>query len=151
MPKIENTYRYLLALPLLIPVVSIPLLKLLQNSDTGVFGTILLFVAFSGIIGGIPYLVIGCFLFWWTRKKDEPQVRKALLLSPIGMVIIFPLLILVVSLIPSMKANVTGISQFATAWAVLSSYSIIFGYAYVAIIFGIVRLYRGRAYNELPR
>jgi hypothetical protein len=47
--------------------------------------------------------------------------------------------------------NVSGISKLVTTWAFLGVYSLIFGYAYVAITFGIVRLFRGRAYEALPQ
>lgn len=150
MVKIRNLYFYLLILPLLLPLLSLPLIKFFEASLPQTASLALVVIAFSGIIGGIPYLVLALAIFFWTRKRSESHVRRAILLSPIGMVVLFPVFILVISFIPSMKMDLSGAADFMKAWAFLSAFSIVIGYAYVAIIFGVVRLYRGSAFVDMP-
>lgn len=155
MKVIRGLYFYLLVLPLLVPILCLVVNKFFDGSLPTSLSLLLLLITFSGVIGGIPFLIVELAIFFTTRKKTEGDIRRALLLSPLGMIVVFPLFILAISFIPSMKMNISGPAEFMKAWAFLSGYSLIFGYAYVAIIFrdrpalSRIRLYRTAIVNSI--
>lgn len=152
MTKIENLYRYSLILPILIPLVALPIYRFLGHGIPEPFGAILMFVVFSGGIGGIPYLIVASFIFWWTRRKSEDKVRTALLLSPLGMIALYPIILLLMGFYQRPSSNLwNSIGPLAGTWAFLSIFTAIFAYIYVAIVFGAIRFYRGYPYQALPR
>ena len=119
----------------------------------------LLIVIGSGAIGGIPYLIIATSILIWSRKKTEAQIRRALLLSPFGMIVLFGIAtIIIVSLQIFQWMNGTDIRPMndymtgaGTIFLILSGFSLVFGYAYVGIFFAIVRLVRGHSYSNRLR
>src|SRR3990172_4606796 len=90
--KESRFYRLFLVLPLAVPVLIAPLLVLdFQLPEW--LGWVVLVTVYSGIIGGLPYLVLVGLLFWWGRRKSDTQFRRALIFSPIFMLAVFAMLL----------------------------------------------------------
>jgi hypothetical protein len=118
-----------LLLPLVVSGILVPLfyvdLRVSEWLRMAIYTT-----AFSGLVGGIPYLVLVALLLLWGRGKTEKQFRRALTLSPILMVPIFLLFIVIFALIADRQSlgwqTIDGLF-FSVPWIVG------FGYAYVVL------------------
>src|ERR1041384_690654 len=82
--KEARFYRLSLALPLAIPLLA-ALLGLLHTRLPEWLVWVLVYTTFSGIIGGLPYLILIGGLLWWSRGKTDAQFKRALALLPILM------------------------------------------------------------------
>lgn len=156
MTDLRNIYRFLLPLPLVIPGLVYLVSISFENSKFNDIYSIGLITIFSGLIGGIPYLIIATSILIWSRKKSEAQIRKALLLSPLGMVVLFAFAVIAFStmnIYEAIKGSgflslidvIDGMARFFLAFSV---FSLVFGYAYVTLFFGIVRLFRGYSFSK---
>jgi amino acid transporter len=100
---------------------------------------ILIVIAFSGIVGGIPYLILTVALLIWMRDKELPSIRRAILLSPLMMIPIYAFCLGVYVLIferdPSLGEYFIGLFFYG-------AFIPIFGYAYVGVAFGLEKLLR---------
>jgi len=127
--RVLKVYKLSLLLPLVVSGLLVPLfyvdLHVPEWLRTAIYTT-----AFSGLVGGIPYLVLVALLLLWGRGKTEKQFRRALILSPILLLPIFLLFILMFALIVDRQSlgwqSVDGIF-FYVPW-ILS-----FGYGYVLV------------------
>ncbi len=128
---ITKAYKLSLILPLVIPLLLSPLFFIKINLPEWL-GTIIFFTIYSGIIGGVPYLLLILFLLWWMRYKDESSIRRILLLSPIIMIPIFLIFVEVISLLRfGIKKSV---SEFSEVFLFYTPFVLIFGYAYVVFV-----------------
>ncbi len=99
-------------------------------------------IIFSLVYGGIPYLILVGILLFWMRGKDETQIRRALLLSPLLMLVIFQVF---AGLWIAFFSEGTGkINQFVGSLVLLSPFVLLFGYIYVGIAFGVIELWKKR-------
>lgn len=151
MKGLLRVYKYLLFLPLSVPLLFLPLVYSGLPGLGEWLGLIVLIIVYSGIIGGLPYSILAIGLFWWMRKKSERQIRKALLFSPLFMIALFAVGISILRFIPSDNFDVLHtLPGFFGMLGSLSFFTLIVGYTYVLIVFGIVRLFRGRAFGLFP-
>ncbi|HCA57694.1 MAG TPA: hypothetical protein DEP46_06865 [Blastocatellia bacterium] len=152
MNTLVKWYRYLLVLPILIPIILWVTFSLdLITKSSYVFVAGMFFVG-SLVFGGIPYLICATFIFWYSRDKDEATVRKLYLLYPIGMIGIFFIVLFIDGLLVQ-KIDYIAIPlldflpDFINCFLVMSAFTLVFGYGYVLVTFLIVRLIRRRRFD----
>lgn len=137
-------YKYSLFLPLIVPMLFSPALLFLR-SMTESQGLILLTIVYSGLVGGIPYLILIAIVFRWMRGKNEQQIRETLKLSPpfmIGIFVVGFALLNLVNLAFNKEPMKEVFTQFVVGTVFSSICILIFGYTYVLLVFGLVRLLR---------
>lgn len=137
--RIAKAYKLSLMLPLLIPALLYPLL-ISHASVPEWLGTIVLYTVMSGFVGGIPYVILVVLLLWWMRGKTDPQIRLALLLSPLLMLPIFCLYVAVVMLIRFGASS--AFFEFRQASISYSPFVLVFGYTYVILVFTAMFVFR---------
>ena len=85
--NIIRAYKLSLLLPIIVPILFAPALFFIRSiGESG--ATVLMTILYSLVYGGIPYLILVGILLFWMRGKDETQIRRALLLSPLLMLVI---------------------------------------------------------------
>ncbi len=106
----------------------------------------LMFVAASGLVGGPPYLVLAGIFFFWMRNKDETAIRRLLLLSPlllIGAFAAIGMMYLAGMVAVGEPLNPADLdADFIIGPLQLAAFSLLFGYAYVLIVFALVAVLR---------
>ena len=140
-------YKYSLSLPLLIPLIFAPGLLFLPSMNETV-AIIFLFIVYSGLIGGIPYLVLVTILLGLMRGKNELQIRNALMFSPPLLVGIFVSgfgLLHLLSIFANKTTIGESLSQFFVGSILCSIFILIFGYSYVLLVFGLVQILRPKS------
>jgi hypothetical protein len=133
--KESRVYRFSLLLPLVVPALIAPLLFAGFRLPEWL-GAIVLFTAYSGFIGGVPYLVLVALLFWWARGKSEAQFKYALVFSPLLMLPLFLVFMLAVSLLT--VGTESGVSELVSGLLFYVPFILGFGYFYVLLVFGTV-------------
>lgn len=122
-------YKFSLLLPLVVSGVLVPLfyvdLRLPEWLKTLIYTT-----AASGLVAGLPYLVLVALLLLWGRGKTENQFRLALMLSPLLLLPIFFLFIVIFALI---------VDRQSFGWQTIDGmffyvlFILGYGYAYVGV------------------
>ncbi len=124
--SIQSYYRRVLALPVLVPALASVLL-LLDNRLPPDLGVVVLFLYWSLLVGGIPYLLFAGGFVVWARGRTDREVRGGILLSPL---LYAPLLMLCVAgfllVDGSAGSNLRAI-------ATLGACGVLFGYGYVIL------------------
>lgn len=142
----RRLYKYSLVLPILLPAIC--LLITPHNLDTlyGPLATVLMAFIFSGLIGGIPYVILAIALLVWMRDQDLQQIRRALLLSPLFLI---PIVVFAGLIYLAVVGNVSAPDPLVYVYSILvfGGYILAFGYFYVLIAFGLARLVRKRPFN----
>jgi hypothetical protein len=147
-----KVYKYALFLPILVPILVAPILYFGLQSLGEKLGLIIIIIFYSGIVGGIPYLLLAIGLAVWMKEKSEREIRKALIISPIIMAGFTAILVVVLRFVPSDQLDVLrSASGFFGVLAVLTIFIGIFGYAYVCIAFTIARVVRGHAFGAFTK
>jgi len=125
------------------PILSaIPLLFVNSNAaePLGLLSGVIAAIIFSGLVGGIPYLILAGLLLWWMCGKTEKQIRRVLILSPILLLPITLIFITTVSLL-RFGAEET-LAEFSEVLIFYVPFILGFGYGYVALVFGAVLVLR---------
>lgn len=124
--KTNNYFRTSFLLPILFSLIGMGMLLLTEYFEvikpTFFIGQLSIFLAYSIIIGGIPYLIITITFLWWMRGKRERLVKKRILLLPL----FHSLLMLIGSIILNARLHEAFL---------FSGYSLFFGYFYIGIAF----------------
>jgi hypothetical protein len=134
--KETRFYRLSLILPLAVPLLVAPLL-LLGDRLPPWLSWVALYITFSGVIGGLPYLVLVGALLFWARRKTDTQFKRALALSPILMLPVFAAML---ALAWSGEAwlrpeNALPWADRVIGFLGLAPFVLGFGYFYVALVF----------------
>jgi uncharacterized membrane protein len=141
--KVIKVYKWSLALPLIVPILSaIPLLFVSSNDaePLGLLSGVIAAIILSGLVGGIPYLILVGLLLWWMRYKNEKQIRRVLILSPILLLPLSLIFITTISLLRfGAEETLTDFSEVLTFYV---PFILGFGYGYVALVFGAVFMLR---------
>ena len=129
-------YRVCIWLPLLVPLVVIVIMNVLLvgfdiAKPSGAAGTVVEIVAYSGMYGGLPYLMLAVFASWWFKDRSEPAIRRAIVLFPIGIVLAFALACVLAGALTAFEGNgIRTVAEFASVVLPL-------GYTYVALTFAL--------------
>jgi hypothetical protein len=135
--KESRFYKLSLVLPLAIPALLAPLF-LFDSPLPEWLQWLVIFITFSGVIGGIPYIVLVGLLFWWARGKSDTQFRRALMQLPILMLPVFDVLALLGLLIERWQRPESALPASDVLMVLLGfAPSILgFGYCFVLLVFG---------------
>jgi hypothetical protein len=134
--KESRFYRLSLALPLAVPLLVAPLLFLTAKLPEWL-AWVALYTTFSGIIGGLPYLLLIGLLLWWARGKSDSQFKRALALLPILMLPVVSVMLILALLTEAWlrPANALPFSDAVLMWLGLVLFILGFGYFYVVLVF----------------
>ena len=135
--KESKVYAVALSLPLVVPALLAALLYF-DLRPPNWSKTLIVFTILSGLVGGIPYLVLVGLLFWWGRGKSDAQFKRALLLSPILMLPVFLAFLVIFSLVSGSFRDEADAVEVLKGVVLYFSCIIGFGYAYVLLVFGTV-------------
>ena len=143
--NITKAYKLSLISPLLIPLLTAPLLFVLNKiASTQTEYTYINFlqeiagvIVTSAIIDGIPYLILVSFFLTWARNKNETQIKRGLLLLPIFML---PVCLLFIIGVGSLLHRENISSDLGEAVLFYTPFILGFGYSYVALVFGTIWL-----------
>jgi hypothetical protein len=144
--KESRFYRFSLVLPLVVPVLPVPLLFVDAARLPEWLVWVAVYTMFSGIIGGVPYLVLVALLFWWARGKSDTNFRRALILLPIFMLPVVAVLIGLALLGEAWlrPENALTASDALVMLLGLVPFIVGFGYFYVLLVFGTARVLKRR-------
>lgn len=134
--QIRTIYRWVLALPLVVPCLLLPLG--LFHIAPPMLERFISLAGLAAVVGGIPYALLALGLLWWMRGKSEPQIRMAMFIAPLLMVALLGVVIVCVVVMEGSPLD----ADVFTAWLAYSGYALGFGYFYVAVASVIVWLAR---------
>ena len=103
---------------------------------------LLLVILYSGYVGGLPYLILVVPLLFWMRTKSENEIRKALLWSPVSMLI--PLALCYAIYQFGFDPAITffdTLKMYTEGLVILALFTLAFGYAYVGIAFALAWIF----------
>lgn len=121
----RSYYRWALALPLLVPALLSPLM-LLDPAPAGV-RVVMLFLSWSVLIGGVPYVLFAIGFLLWMRGRPNHAVRKGIYMSPL----VFAVWLMVcLSLFLAVDGTLGSSSEFVGLFAI---FGVVFGYGYVGL------------------
>lgn len=137
----RRIYQCCLALPLLVPLILLPFFWHLHSLGESFAGLVMV-ILYSGYIGGIPYLILLIPLLSWTRNRSAPEIRRALLWSPLLMLI--PLAICYAIYQFGFSPGLTffdTLKMFTTFLIFFGICTLVFGYFYVGITLGLASIF----------
>lgn len=88
-------------------------------------------VMFSGLVGGLPYVLVAAGILWWSRRRSTGELRRAIWLAPLLMVPAQLLPMVVYSLVARGGADA---DRFAGSILFMGLFGLLFGYGYVALV-----------------
>ena len=143
--KESKFYRLSLALPLAVPLFTAPLLFLADQLPQWLV-IAAIYTAYSGIIGGVPYLMVIGLLLLWAHGKSDAQFKRALLLSPMLMLFVAAIIIAVaLSAEAWLKPeNALPFSNSILMLLGLVPFILGFGYFYVLLVFSAASILKRR-------
>lgn len=133
--RVVTLYRWLLTLPVIVPLTLFPLAYCLPSHR--------LLREFTGraslavLVGGIPYALLATGIAVWMRHRTERAIRTAMYLCPVLMV---PLLAAIIMIVSVLEGQSLFDSDLMLAWVVYSGYALGFGYFYVGVAVAIAWL-----------
>jgi len=101
-----KAYKLSLILPLLIPVLLSPLLFINIKLPEWL-GTIIFLTVYSGVIGVVPYILLTFLLLRVMKNKEESNIKRILLLSPI---ILLPILLVFIQIVGFLRFGIKSLS-----------------------------------------
>ena len=78
---VRSYYRWALALPLLVPALAWPLTLL--NPLPGGLAVVAMFLYWSVLVGGVPYVLFAAGFLLWMRGRPDDQVRTGIQVAPL--------------------------------------------------------------------
>jgi hypothetical protein len=135
--KESKAHKLSLALPLVLPALVTPLM-FVDIRLPGWLETIAAFIFASGMVGGVPYVVLVALLFWWGRRKSEAQFKRSLLLSPILMRPVFFAFLVIFILITQGFRDEAEAVEVLKMLVLYVCFILGFGYSYVLLVLGIM-------------
>ena len=134
--KESRFYRFSLVLPLAVPALMAPIVFFNLQLPTWLTWVVV-YTTFSGIIGGVPYLILIGVLLWWARGKSDTQFKRALLLLPVLMLPVVVVLIVAALLVEAMlrPENALSLPDILLMLLELTPFILGFGYFYVLVVF----------------
>ena len=135
--KESRFYRFSLWLPIITPALFAPFFLVDAHSAESL-QWVVVFITFSGVIGGIPYVALVGLFLWWARGKSDNQFRRALLLLPFLMLPVFDVFVILITFGLWMRGAEAAVLTSDLPMILLSFIPFIlgFGYCYVLIVFG---------------
>lgn len=123
--SVKSYYRWALVLPLLLPALAWPLA--LFNPLPPVLAAVAMYLFWSVLIGGVPYLLFAVGFLLWTRDASEGRVRTGILLSPL---VYTAVLMACFTALQAVEGDTPSSGDSLLFFAV---FGLLFGYAYVGL------------------
>lgn len=124
---LKSYYRWALLLPVVVPALTLPLIPVVDSLPP-LAVVALIYLWWSMLLGGIPYLLFAGAFLAWMREQPDARVRRGILLAPIAYV-------LVLAVCTALFLVVDGTFSWETL-GLVAAFGLAFGYAYVAIAEG---------------
>lgn len=121
-------YRVTLALPLVVSVFS----YFVGRPGGGFLPSLTEIVWFSMLLGGLPYLFLAAFMFFWIGGKSERSIHHVIYMSPFFMVVLLGIAVAV--FFPVLRGSSAASRSLADAIARHSILTLVLGYLYVAAV-----------------
>ncbi|MDP5211134.1 hypothetical protein [Microbulbifer sp. 2205BS26-8] len=99
------------------------------TTEFGVKNGLVFFTVFSIVFAGIPYAVFVAFAFAWSKQRSDSKIKKVMWFAPL---LFLPLLIIV----PFISGSPGSFLQAMASIAILWSFALAYGYAYVLLTYG---------------
>lgn len=122
--SVKSYYRWALVLPLLLPAVAWPLA--LFNPLPPVLAAVTMYLFWSVLIGGVPYLLFAIGFLLWTRGASGERVRTGILLSPLVYTTVLMACFTALRVMEGTSGNGDSLLFFAV-------FGLLFGYGYVGL------------------
>lgn len=141
--RVQTFYRCALWLPLLLPALTAFIVHGAGDIPaTEPAHTLVELLLYSGIYGGLPYLVLAVFGTWWIDDRPEARIRRQALLAPLWMVAIW----IPTAAIPAALAR--ELDMFIGLVGLGTAVILALGYAYVALVFLMRRVLYSRMHDS---
>jgi hypothetical protein len=121
----RSYYRWALVLPLALPLLSTGLMLL--DGMPSLVNAVNLYLYWSLLLGGIPYVLFATGFLLWSRGRSDAQVRRGILLAPL---VFTPWLVVCLGLFLTVDS---GLSSGTELMGALAGYGLGFGYVYVGL------------------
>jgi hypothetical protein len=146
----RRAYQLSLALPIIFPLLAIApvyLGKSFLPESVFIFFTIILA---SGIIGGLPYLIVVAGLLLWAPDHSTISFRKAILITPLLLILIHVVILLALIIWQLFKREPSDseINLALGLMAIFAGCDLFFGYIYILLVFGGIRILQNGGYVE---
>jgi hypothetical protein len=142
---VQRFYRAMLWLPIVVPagLIAVFIMAGWGAADAGGFTEA---IAWSLIVGGLPYAALALWANFWMDGRDEHEIRRLMFVSPLLMVGAFAVYAALLGALEGRSLRSVG----ALAWFG-GSYVIPFGYAYVGIALLLRRVLRPQLVGPVSR
>ncbi|HEX6036512.1 hypothetical protein [Longimicrobium sp.] len=127
--SIQNYYRWALLLPFAVPGVLSLLALVPEPRIPQPVGALLMFLFYSVLIGGIPYVLFALGFLVWSWGRDARSVRTAIYVSPLTYAGVLSACVLGYA---AWDGDLTHQGTGGTL-LLLATCAFVFGYAYVAL------------------
>ena len=133
---VQRFYRSMLWLPIAVPagLMTVCAIAGWGAADSGAFSEAM---AWSLIVGGLPYVALALWAYFWMDGREEHEIRRLMFVSPLLMLGAFAVYAVILGALEGRPLHSVG----ALAWYG-GSFVIPFGYAYVGIALLLRRLLR---------
>lgn len=123
--SVRSYYRWALALPLLVPALAWPLTLL--NPLPGGLAVVAMFLFWSMLVGGVPYVLFAAGFLLWMRGRSDDRVRRAILAAPLLFAVW-----LAICLTAFLAVDGT-LARSRESLGMITVFGLLFGYAYVGL------------------
>lgn len=143
---VRTFYQRALFAPVLLPLLLAPLL-LVDDGMRTTAGGIIVYVAYSMVLGGVQYVAFALAFARWMRGRPDAAIRRAVWLAP---VVFLPFLLLPWLVVEAMNKPTNVAERIWNAVALLGGFGLLFGYVYVLAAQATLALLerRGRVQRE---
>ena len=147
--KESRFYKYSLLLPVAVPALVWLLVTSLSSFNLQLPTWLIVpvvYTTFSGLIGGVPYLMLIGLLFLWARGKSDTQFKRAVALLPVLMLTVVIVLIVVALSAEAwfQPENAVGFWDALLMLLGLVPFILGFGYFYMLVVFSAAAILRRR-------
>jgi uncharacterized membrane protein len=145
----RRAYKISLMFPALLPILAgILIYSGFAKPVNTIFEILLVVIAFSGAVGGIPYVIVIGGTLIWIRNRSIHEFKSVLLISPILMVPIQLLTLLAWVIWQNSSNKGSRSDNFIAGMGNIALCDLIFGYIYIGITFTIVRILKNNGFFE---
>lgn len=135
-------FRIYATIPLLLPLASYILVHTIPPEHLpDLLGLLLITLTYSGLWGGIPYVLVTAVMLWYLRARPATAYIRACWLLPLAFTVLFS----IATVARTLTQGATLLEAVLVA-AMLCIYSLILGYSYVFIGLGLFHLLRRRGW-----
>lgn len=146
----RRAYQFSLALPIIFPSLAVAPVYLGKSFLPEILLSFFSIILASGFFGGLPYLIVVAGLLLWAPDHSTISFRKAILFTPLLLILIHVVLLLVLIIWQLFKREPSDSEiNFALGlMAIFAGCDLVFGYIYIFLVFGCIRILQNGGYVE---